>query len=70
MDGETLQQAVTHKRKEKRKLQDLQRQEGSGESGILVSRFRELLGTAEQRVKGVRNIVLTCVVLHNMLRTY
>ena len=36
---------------------------------ILVSRFRVLLGPVEQRPKVVRDIVLTCVVLHNMLRT-
>ena len=38
--------------------------------GIVVRRFRVLLGTLEQRPKGVRNIVFTCVVLHNMLRTH
>ena len=38
--------------------------------GILVSRFRVLLDTKEQRPKVVRDIVLTCVVLHNMLRTH
>ena len=38
--------------------------------GILVSRFRVLLGTMEQRPKIVRDIDLTCVVLHNMLRTH
>ena len=38
--------------------------------GILVSRFRVLLGTMEQRPKVVRDIVFTCVVLHNMLRTH
>ena len=36
--------------------------------GILVSRLRLLLGTMEQKV--VRDIVLTCMVLHNMLRTH
>ena len=40
------------------------------EFGIFVSRFRELLGTMEQRPKVVRHIILTCVVLHNMLRTH
>ena len=38
--------------------------------GTLSSRFRALLGTIEQRSKFVRDIVLTCVVLHNMLQTY
>ena len=37
--------------------------------GILVSRFRVLLHPMEQRLKVVRDIILTCVVLHNMLRT-
>ena len=38
--------------------------------GILVQRFRVLLTTMEQRPKVVRGIVLTCVVLHNMLRSH
>ena len=37
---------------------------------ILVGRFRVLLTTMEQRPKVMRNIVLTCVVLHNMLRSH
>ena len=37
---------------------------------ILVSRFRVLLGTMGQRPRVVRDIVFTCVVLHNMLRTH
>ena len=38
--------------------------------GILVKQFRVLLTTIEQRPKVVRDIVLTCVVLHNMLRSH
>ena len=38
--------------------------------GMLVSRFRVLQGTMEQRSKVVRHIVFTCGVLHNMLRTH
>ena len=38
--------------------------------GILVKRFRLLLTTMEQRPKVVRDIVLTCVVLHSMLRSH
>ena len=38
--------------------------------GILIKRFRALLTTMEQRPKVVRNIVLTCVVLHNMLTSH
>ena len=38
--------------------------------GILVGKFRVLLTTIEQRPEVVRDIVLTCVVLHNMLRRY
>ena len=37
--------------------------------GILVKQFRVLLTTMEQR-QVVRDIVLTCVVLHNMLRSH
>ena len=38
--------------------------------GTLVNRFCVLLITIEQRLKVVRDIVFTCVVLHNMLRTH
>ena len=38
--------------------------------GILVSRFRVLLGTMEQRPKVCQRHCFTCVVLHNMLRTH
>ena len=37
---------------------------------ILVSRFRVLVGTMDQRPRVVRDIVFTCVVLHNMLGTH
>ena len=38
--------------------------------GILVGRFRVLLTTMEQRPEVVKDIVLTCVVLHDMLRRH
>ena len=38
--------------------------------GIVVKRFKALLTTMEQRPKVVRDIVLTCVVLHNMPRSH
>ena len=38
--------------------------------GILVSISRVLHNTMEERPKIVRHIVLTCVVLHNILRTH
>ena len=38
--------------------------------GILVSRFRVLLGTMEQRPKVVTGTILAWVALHNMLRTH
>ena len=38
--------------------------------GISVSRFRVLPGTMEQRPRVVRDIVFTCVVLHNIVRTH
>ena len=38
--------------------------------GILVKRFRVLLTTMEQRPKVVRDIMFTCVILHNMLRSH
>ena len=37
---------------------------------ILAGRFRVLLATMEQRLKVVRDTVLTCVMLHNMLRAH
>ena len=38
--------------------------------GILVGRLRVLLTTMEQRLEVVKGIVLTCVVLHKMLRSH
>ena len=38
--------------------------------GILVSRFRVLLDPMGQRSTVVRDIVFTCVMLNNMLRTH
>ena len=38
--------------------------------GILASRFRVPLGTMEPIPEVVRDIVYTCVVLYNMLRTH
>ena len=38
--------------------------------GILLSRLRVLLDKMEQRPNVVRNIVFTCVMLYNMLRTH
>ena len=38
--------------------------------GILVSSFRVLLCSMEQRPRVVRDIVFTCLVMYNMLRTH
>ena len=38
--------------------------------GILVSKLGVLLGTMQERPKVVRDIVLSCVVLHTRLRTH
>ena len=44
MDGETLQQKTTHKARENCKLQDLQRQEGSGGAfGILGQQIQAII---------------------------
>ena len=37
--------------------------------GILVSRFRVMMTTIELQPETVRDVVLTCVVLHNILRS-
>ena len=70
MDCETIKQKTVHKGIENSKSQDLQRQVVKNAFGILMSRFRVLLGTMEQRPKVVRDIVFTCVVLHHMLGTH
>ena len=36
---------------------------------LIASCFRVVLGTMEQRLKVVGDIVFTCVVLHNLLQT-
>ena len=71
MDGKTLQQKTTTKGRKNSKLQDLKRQEGGGECIWNIS--EQIQGTTvhrRARPKVVRNIVFTCVVLHNMLRTH
>ena len=66
MDRETLQQKTTHNGRENSKLQDFQGQDSSGEGvwniseQILLQYL--LLGTMVQRLKVVKDIVLTCVV--------
>ena len=37
--------------------------------GIMVSRFRVMMTTIELPLETVRDVVLTCVVLHNILRS-
>ena len=57
---------TTHKERKNIKLQNLRGiKEVKNTFGILV-----ILGAMEQRPKVPRDIVLTCMVLHNMLRTY
>ena len=52
-------------------LQDLQRQEGGGKFLWNISELVQgTLGIMEQRPRVARDIVCTCVVLHNVLRTY
>ena len=58
---------------ENSKLQDLQRHQGSGE--CVWNPGKQIQGvTGANKTKGkakvVRDIVLTCVLLHNMLRTH
>ena len=68
MDGETLQKKTTHKGKKNIQLSISRgRREVESMFGISVSGVRVLLGSIEQRPKIVKDIVFTCVVLHNML---
>ena len=75
MDDENLQQKTTHKGREDSKLQDLQRQDSGGECVWNISEQIQGINvhhggaTAHQRPKVVRDIVFTCVVLHDMLST-
>ena len=71
MNDATIQQKITHKGRKNSKLQDLQRQEGAGEGIWNISeQIRVLLGTMQQRLRVVKNIAFTFVVLQNMLRTH
>ena len=64
-------QMTTDQGGENSQLQDIQgRRVVKNSFGIIVNRFRVLLSTTEQRPKVVRDIVLTCVVLHTMPRTH
>ena len=64
MDGETLQQKTTHKGRKNSKLQDLQRQEGSGECVWNIS--EQIQGTTGHHVakaKGCqRHYFYLCIV--------
>ena len=52
-------------------LHDLQRQEGGGKRiWHLGEPVQGTTGTMEQRPRVIRDIVFTCVVLHNILRTH
>ena len=64
--GQALQQKTTGQRRKNNQPQDIQGQEGGQECLWNIS----LKITMEQRPKVVRDIVLTCVVLHNKLRSH
>ena len=72
MNGETLQQKATDKGRTGIANYRLSsgRRVVENTFRILLRGFRVLLGTMDQRPRVVRNIVFTCVVLHNMLRTH
>ena len=58
MDGETLQQTTTHKGRENSKLQDLQMQEGSGESIWNIS--DKIQGTTRHNVSKAKGCLRDC----------
>ena len=62
---------MAHNGRKNSQPQDLQRQEGDGK--CLWNLSEQVPGTTGHhaaKVKVVRNIVYTCVVLHNIMRTY
>ena len=68
MDGETLQQKTTYKGREN---STLQRQEGSVECVWYISeQIQGTTGHHGTKAKGCQRHCVTCVVLHNMLRTH
>ena len=69
--GQAIQYTTTDQGGGNNQLQDIQWEEVVKNSfGIFVNRSRVLLTTMEQSPKVVRDIVLTCVLLHNMLRSH
>ena len=61
----------TDQRRQNSQLQDIQGEKGGRELiWYTCEAIQVLLTTMEQRPKVVRDIVLTCVVLHNMLRSH
>ena len=68
MDGEIPQKKKTHKGEGKANYSISRVVENV--LGNISSKFEVLMGVMEQRPMVVRDIVVTCVVLYNMLRTY